>query len=74
MDDNFKSYMLIAQAAQLLGVSEGTLRNWERAGKIGVLRHPINHYRLYRRADLESILAASGAGNQKLQQAGKSSN
>lgn len=74
MDDNFKSYLLIAQAARLLGVSEGTLRNWERAGKIDVFRHPINHYRLYRRSDLESILAATGQGRRKLQRAGKMSN
>ncbi len=65
MYDNFKSYLLIAQAAQFLGVSEGTLRNWERTGKIDVLRHPINGYRLYRRSDLESVLSATGVGKQK---------
>ncbi len=71
MDDNFKSYLLIAQAAQFLGVSEGTLRNWERAGKIPVTRHPINGYRLYRREDLESVLLAAGAGKPKPLRAGR---
>ena len=61
MDDNFKRYMLIAEAAAFLGVSENTLTNWERAGKIDVQRHPINGYRLFKRTQLELILAAAGA-------------
>jgi MerR family transcriptional regulator, copper efflux regulator len=60
VEDNFKGYMLIAEAAQFLGVSEGTLRNWERAGKIEVHRHPINGYRLFKRGQLETILASTG--------------
>jgi excisionase family DNA binding protein len=50
-------YLLIGEAAQLLGVSEGTLRNWGRQGKIRTHRHPINRYRLYRRTDIEGVLA-----------------
>jgi len=60
MDDNFKGYMLIAEAAAFLGVSENTLRNWERAGRIDVQRHPINGYRLFKRTQLELILASVG--------------
>jgi excisionase family DNA binding protein len=52
MIGNAQHYLLIGEAAQLLGVSEGTLRNWGRQGKIRTHRHPINQYRLYRRADL----------------------
>jgi len=55
---NFKDYLLINEAAALIGVSEGTLRNWERQGKIPTHRHPVNRYRLYKKSDLETLLAA----------------
>jgi excisionase family DNA binding protein len=48
----------IKEAAELLGVAENTLRNWERSGKLRVYRHPINNYRLYKRADIAALLAA----------------
>jgi DNA-binding transcriptional MerR regulator len=47
---------LIKGAAAHLGVSPATLRNWERAGKLIVRRHPINGYRLYELAQLDEIL------------------
>ena len=43
-------------AAESLGVSQGTLRNWGRDGKIATHRHPINDYRLYKKAELEALL------------------
>jgi len=51
-------YVQVKEAAALLGVAENTLRNWERSGKIGVYRHPINNYRLYKRADIAALLGA----------------
>ncbi|MBK9713205.1 MAG: MerR family DNA-binding transcriptional regulator [Kouleothrix sp.] len=51
-------YVQIKEAAALLGVAENTLRNWERSGKIRVYRHPVNNYRLYKRADIVALLAA----------------
>jgi excisionase family DNA binding protein len=53
---NLQSYLRIKQAAEFLGVSESTLRNWGRNGKITTYRHPISRYRLYKKADLESLL------------------
>ena len=53
-----QDYVQITAAAELLGVAPNTLRNWERSGKIRVYRHPINNYRLYKRADLAALLAA----------------
>jgi len=58
VDDNFRDYLRIKEAARLLGVSEGTLRNWGRLGKIKTHRHPINGYRLFKRGDLEELLEA----------------
>jgi excisionase family DNA binding protein len=44
--------LLIKEAAKLLGVSEMTLRRWDKAKKFIARRHPLNHFRLYRRADV----------------------
>lgn len=49
-------YLKIKDAATLVGVSPGTLRNWEREGKLKAHRNPNNGYRLYRREDLELLL------------------
>jgi MerR family transcriptional regulator, copper efflux regulator len=51
-------YLQIKEAAALLGVAPNTLRNWDRTGKIRVYRHPVNNYRLYKRADLQGLLAS----------------
>jgi excisionase family DNA binding protein len=53
-----QDYMHITAAAEYLGVSPNTLRNWERAGKLATYRHPINGYRLYKKSDLEALLIA----------------
>jgi excisionase family DNA binding protein len=42
----------IGEAAQILGVSEMTLRRWDKAGKFRPHRHPVNGYRVYRRGDV----------------------
>lgn len=49
-------YLTVAQAAEYLGVSASTLRNWDRTGKLKARRHPLNGYRLYRREDMDQIL------------------
>lgn len=49
-------YLNITEAAEFIGVSTNTLRNWEAAGKIVVYRHPVNNYRLFDKRDLEAIL------------------
>jgi excisionase family DNA binding protein len=54
---NLADYLTVGEAAAKLGVSPGTLRNWDRAGKLKPHRHPVNGYRLYRRAELEKLLA-----------------
>lgn len=53
---NLQNYLRIKQAAEFVGVSESTLRNWGRSGKITTYRHPISRYRLYKKADLETLL------------------
>ena len=42
-----KAVLLIAEAAEVLGVSQVTLRRWDASGRFPARRHPINGYRLY---------------------------
>jgi excisionase family DNA binding protein len=51
-----KDYLRVKEAAELLGVSPNTLRNWASDGKIRVHRNPVNGYRLFARPDLEDLL------------------
>ncbi len=52
-----QDYLTIRDAARLIGVSPSTLRAWDRAGKLKAARNPMNKYRLYRREDIEALLA-----------------
>jgi len=54
---NLRDFITIQQAADMIGVSPATLRNWDRAGKLKATRHPINRYRLYRQQDVQALLA-----------------
>jgi len=54
--DKLRDYLRISEAAEYLGVSPNTLRNWEKTGKIVAHRHPINGYRLFRQEDLDELL------------------
>jgi len=54
--DKLRDFLRISEAAEYLGVSPNTLRNWDNAGKIAAHRHPVNGYRLFRREDLDAIL------------------
>lgn len=47
--------LTICEAAALLGVSEPTLRRWDRAKKFPARRHPMNGYRLYVREEIEKL-------------------
>jgi MerR family copper efflux transcriptional regulator len=56
--ETFRDYLRIKEAARVIGVSEATLRNWGKQGKIKVHRNPVNGYRLFKRSDLEAVLIA----------------
>ena len=51
-------YVKVAEAAEILGVSSGTIRTWAADGKIPMHRNPANGYRLFKREDLRKFLAA----------------
>ncbi len=51
-------YVKVAEAARILGVSQGTVRVWAETGKIPMHKNPANGYRLFKRMELEDFLAA----------------
>ncbi len=53
---NLGNYLTVGEAAETLGVSKATLRNWDKAGKLKPHRHPLNGYRLYCRKELDGLL------------------
>jgi hypothetical protein len=56
---NFADCLTIGEAADFLGVSAATLRNWDRSGKLKPRRHPQNGYRIYLHEDLTSVLKSA---------------
>ena len=60
---NFSAYHTVSEAAEFLGVSTATLRNWDRSGKLRPRRHPQNGYRIYLHEDLEAVLRSADLSN-----------
>lgn len=58
------AYVTLREAAGFLGVSQATLRNWDKAGKLRSVRHPIKEYRRYALADLQTIRARLPFGDE----------
>jgi excisionase family DNA binding protein len=52
-----REYVKVAEAAEILGVSQGTVRAWAEAGKIPMHKNPANGYRLFKRDDLLAFLS-----------------
>jgi excisionase family DNA binding protein len=61
----FSDYLRVSEAAEYLGVSPNTIRNWVSAGKIVSVRHPVNDYRLFKREDLDILLARLAVAHEK---------
>ncbi|MFA7395160.1 MAG: MerR family DNA-binding transcriptional regulator [Candidatus Paceibacterota bacterium] len=51
-----KGLVTIKSAAEILGVSVETLRNWDRCGVLKAKRSPQNGYRLYNISELQKML------------------
>ena len=54
--ENKPQYLSIKEAAELLGVTPTTLRNWDKSGKLVAHRDPVNNYRLYSVEDVTRFL------------------
>jgi excisionase family DNA binding protein len=59
-------YIQIKEAAEILGVSKLTLRNWDKAGKLSAHRHPLNNYRVYKAEDIEKIIKQIESGEKPI--------
>jgi len=49
-------YVKVAEAAEILGVAQNTVRAWAERGILAVHRNPANGYRLFRRSELLEFL------------------
>jgi len=49
------AYVSLEEASSFLNISKGTLRNWDKKGKITVIRNPINGYRTFNLSELRTI-------------------
>ena len=56
MSDKSDEFLLVKEAAELLGVAPNTVRAWADAGKIRDYRHPVNNYRRFKRSEVERLL------------------
>lgn len=57
------NFLNIKDAADILGVTPLTLRNWDKCGKLGARRHPMSNYRIYLREDIERLVDEITAGS-----------
>ncbi len=64
-------FLRISEAAEYIGVSPNTLRNWENAGKIAAHRHPVNGYRLFKQADLDQLLKTAQTRSSQIEETKK---
>lgn len=57
MKTKLSEYVKVAEAAEILGVSQGTVRTWAESGKLPMYKNPANGYRLFLRTELEKFLS-----------------
>jgi excisionase family DNA binding protein len=50
-------YVKTAEAAEILGVAQNTIRKWSENGKLPMRKKTANGYRLFKRSDLNNFLA-----------------
>lgn len=53
---NLRDYLRTSEGAEFLGVSPGTVRNWERQGRLRARRLAHNGYRLFLHENLDDFL------------------
>ena len=51
-----EEFVMVKEAAKLLGVCPNTIRAWGASGKLVEYRHPINDYRMFKRKEIEQLL------------------
>lgn len=51
-----EEFLLVKEAAAMLGVCPNTIRAWGASGQLTEYRHPVNHYRMFKRKDIDQLL------------------
>jgi len=49
-------FVLVSEAAEMLGVCPNTIRSWGANGNITEYRHPVNDYRMFKRQEIERLI------------------
>lgn len=49
-------FINVGEAAKILGISNETLRRWDKSKKFESVRHPINNYRVYTESSVMSLV------------------
>ncbi len=49
-------FVLVSEAAEMLGVCANTIRSWGDNGKITEYRNPVNEYRMFKRKEIEGLI------------------
>jgi DNA (cytosine-5)-methyltransferase 1 len=50
-------YLTLSEASDLIGKSKETLSLWDREGKLTAFREPISNYRVYDKAEVQTLFA-----------------
>lgn len=51
-----EKFIKVGEAAKILGISNETLRRWDKSKKFESVRHPINNYRVYTESSVMSLV------------------
>jgi len=49
-------FVLVKEAAELLGVCPNTIRSWGESGRLTEYRHPVNSYRMFKKKEIKRLL------------------
>jgi len=52
-----KEYLTLSEASELIGKSNGTLRRWDKEGKLAAFREPVSNYRVYKKSDILTLFS-----------------
>lgn len=53
-----KDYLTLTETSELIGKSKETLRRWNNEGILKAVREPVSNYRVYRKADVQTLLGS----------------
>jgi DNA-binding transcriptional MerR regulator len=61
LEGNNKKFYRVSEVCEILGIFKNTLYNWEKQNKVPrARRDPMNGWRLYSQADVQSLIRLSG--------------